>query len=346
MDLATYDWQGNTINLAADADGIHWLNEHISGTPVVLQSSLEFYRAYGVRIAANTGLPTIVSPLHASEQHDPERVAERDRDVQLIYSTLDPGQALALLSKYHVGYVYVGPIERAAYGELGAAKFDQMEGAYLTLLYKNAAVKIYQVNQNVYSFAGETIDIAQPTRPPLAPPVATPVPSPDEPTLEALVRQASADPTAQGPAFALAQRYRDTGQLDKAAAAIEQAARAHPDDVALNQLWGDILRDAGREDEAEAAYRAAITANPTAGNYNKLGVELIRWGRLDQAAEVFNQAIAIDANLAEAYYHLGEVYEQQDKMAQAVEQYLAYLNIAGAGGQFSEQANAALERLK
>jgi YYY domain-containing protein len=346
MDLATYDWQGHTISLAADADAIRWLNVHISGTPIVLQSSLEFYRAYGVRIAANTGLPTIVSPLHASEQHDPDRVADRDRDVQMIYSTLDPSQALQLLSKYHVGYVYVGPIERAAYGEPGATKFDQMDGSYLTLLYKNEAVKIYQVNQNVYSFAPETIIATQPTEPPLAAPTPTPAPNLDEPTIEALERQAAADPTASGPAFALAQRYRDTGQLDKAATAIEQAARAHSNDVALNQLWGDILRDAGRADQAEAAYRAAIAASPTAGNYNKLGVELIRWGKLDQAAEVFNQAIAADANVADPYYHLGEIYEQQSQPDQAAAQYRAYLNIAGAGAQFSAQANAALERLK
>ncbi|MDQ2998184.1 MAG: DUF2298 domain-containing protein, partial [Chloroflexota bacterium] len=346
MERATYDWQGHTINLAADADAIDWLNEHISGTPIVLQSSLEFYRAYGVRIAANTGLPTIVSPLHASEQHDPELVAERDRDVQTIYSTLDPGAALQLLSKYHVGYVYSGPIERAAYGEAGVTKFDQMEGAYLTLLYKNEAVKIYQVNQNVYSIAPETIIATLPTEPPLAAPAPTPVPNPDAPTLETLERQTAADPTASGPAFALAQRYRDTGQLDKAATAIELAARAHSDDVALNQLWGDILRDAGRVDEAEVAYRAAIAAKPSAGNYNKLGIELIRWGKLDQAAEVFNQAIAIDANVAELYYHLGEVYEQQRQPAQAAAQYRAYLNIAGASAQFSDQANASLERLK
>ena len=116
--------------------------------------------------------------------------------------------------------------------------------------------------------------------------------------------------------------------------------------MALNQLWGDILRDAGRADQAEAAYRAAIAASPTAGNYNKLGVELIRWGKLDQAAEEFNQAIAADANVADPYYHLGEIYEQQSQPDQAAAQYRAYLNIAGAGAQFSDQANAALERLK
>jgi len=346
MESATYDWQGHTISLAADADAIRWLNEHISGTPIVLQSSLEFYRAYGVRIAANTGLPTIVSPLHASEQHDPALVAERDRDVQLIYSTLEPNEALQLLAKYHVGYVYVGPIERAAYGEAGVSKFDQLAGAYLTLLYSNKAVKIYQVNQNVYSIAPAALIATQPPALGQAAPAPTPAPNPDAPTLEALERQAAADPTAQGPAFALGQRYRDIGQIDKAAAALDPAARAHPDDVALNQLWGDILRDAGRVDQSEAAYRAAIAANPTAGNYNKLGVELLGWGKLDQAAEVFNQGIAIDANAAELYYHLGEVFEQQGKPAQAVEQYRAYLNIAGAGAQFSAPANVALRRLK
>jgi tetratricopeptide (TPR) repeat protein len=272
-------------------------------------------------------------------------VAARDRDVITIYSTLDPTEALQLLSKYHVGYVYVGPIERAAYGDAGADKFDQLEGAYLTLLYKNDTVKIYQVNQNVYSLAPETIVALRPTEPPLAAPAPTPVPDAGEPAIETLERQAAADPTASGPAFALAQRYRDTGQLDKAATAIEQAARAHSDDVALNQLWGDILRDAGRADEAEAAYRAAIAASPTAGNYNKLGVELIGWGKLDQAAEAFNQAIAADANAAEPYYHLGEIYEKQSLPDKATEQYRAYLTIAGSDAQYSAQANAALERL-
>src|SRR5205814_8906345 len=116
--------------------------------------------------------------LHASEQHDPDQVAERDRDVQTIYGSLDMNQALQLLAKYHVGYVYIGPIERAAYGEPGTAKFDQMDGSYLSLVYKNEAVKIYQVNQNVYSLAAETIVATRPTEPPQAAPAPTPVPNP------------------------------------------------------------------------------------------------------------------------------------------------------------------------
>jgi hypothetical protein len=39
-------------------------------------------------------LPTVVSPLHASEQHDPTAVSERDFDVQQIYNSADPDTAL------------------------------------------------------------------------------------------------------------------------------------------------------------------------------------------------------------------------------------------------------------
>jgi tetratricopeptide (TPR) repeat protein len=348
MDYASYDWQDTTINLAADADAIRWLNQHISGTPVVLQSSQEFYRAYGVRIAANTGLPTIVSPLHASEQHDPDQVYARDRDVQRIYGTLDQNEALQLIAHYHVDYLVVGPIERAAYGQAGVAKFDQMVGPYLSLAYQNAAVKIYHVNQGVYGFVQPTVDLAPPSQQPEPQPAPAPpaAQQTDTTPLEVLERQLADNPTAAGPAFELAQRYREAGRIEDAAAAIEKAALAHPTDVALNQLWGDILRDAGRADQAEAAYRTAVAADPSSGNYNKLGLELIKWGKLDQAIEAFNQAIAADANVADPYYHLGEAYEQQGHLDQAIEQYRAYLNIATPSAQFYTQAKDALELLK
>jgi tetratricopeptide (TPR) repeat protein len=353
MDHATYNWNGFDISLRADAEAIRWLDANIHGTPIVLQSSMEFYRAYGVRIAANTGLPTIVSPLHASEQQDPEQVAARDRDVQEIYSTLDSARALELLAKYHVGYVYAGPIERRAYGDAGMAKFNQLLGSYLTVAYQNAEVKIYKVSPSTYGFA-TSADLPPPPEPQPRPSdqsapdnqQAAAQPTDDQSTIEALEQQVAADPSAAGPAFSLAQRYRELKRLDDAAAVLEPAARANPNDVGLHHLWGDILRDAGRIDEAEAAYRDAIAAAPNAGNYNKLGVELAKWGKFDQAIEAFKQAIAADANASEPYFHLGEVYEQQGKPDQAAEQYRAYLTIATTSDQFYNDATAALERLK
>jgi tetratricopeptide (TPR) repeat protein len=342
MEQATYDWNGTPIDLRADGEAIRWLDQHIEGTPIVLQSSLEFYRAYGVRVAANTGLPTVVSPLHESEQRDGELVAERDRDVQEIYRTPDQNVALRLLAKYQVGYVYVGPIERAAYGEAGMAKFDRMDGSYLELVYSNDAVKIFRVGEQVYNLAG-LLPVEH------APPVVEPpppVPAEGQPTLEALERQVAANPEAAGPAYGLAQRYRDLGRLEQAATVLERAARANPQDIALHHLWGDILRDAERFDEAEAAYRAAAAAGPTAGNYNKLGTELLRMGRTERAEEAFLKAIQTDASTPEPYYHLGEIYDQRGQTDRAVEQYQMYLELAPPDGVFRTLASEAIERLK
>ena len=334
------------ISLKDDLDAIRWINQNIEGTPIVLQSDLWFYRAYGVRVAANTGLPTVVSPLHANEQHDPELVAERDLDVQQIYYTLDQGQALRLLAKYHVAYVYVGQIERAAYGAAGLAKFDTLVGTYLTLAYQNPTVRLYQVNPGVFALTSAAEIAPPPARPQPAAPAEPPANVPASPaTLAALEQQVAADPAAAGPAFELAQRYRALQRLDDAAAILQVAAQANPNDVALQQLWGDTLRDAGRNDEAESAYRAAVAANPSAGNYNKLGAELLRAGKPDRAAEALLAAIEADPNAAEPYFHLGQVYEQQGRTDQAIEQYRSYLTIAKPTDSFYQEATAALGRL-
>jgi YYY domain-containing protein len=333
------------IALRGDGAAIRWLNANIQGTPIVLQSDLWFYRPYGTRIAANTGLPTIVSPLHASEQHDPNQVAERDQDVQTIYRTIDTNQALELLSKYHVGYVYIGQIERAAYGEEGTAKFDQLAGTYLELVYDADGVKIFKVEESVYALVAQPV--GTPSRPVEAPrPQPAAQPPAGEASLETLERQVQANPTVAALAFGLGQRYYIEQRYDDAIAVLNRAAIANPTDVPLHHLLGDVLRDAGRADEAEAAYRAAVAVDPSVGNYNKLGVGMFRLGQLDKAAEALTQAIAADPSVAEPYFHLGEVYEKQGQNAQALEQYQKYVELAPPDAPFRADAATAIERLK
>ncbi len=338
MRQGEYSWNEQVISLRDDAAAIDWLNRTIVGTPVVLQSSLEFYRAYGVRVAANTGLPTIVSPLHESEQRDPTAVARRDADVQTIYVTPDANEALQLLAKYRVGYVYVGPVERAAYG-FGAEKFAQL-GGYLTEVYRNDSVQIYQVEPSVASLAPET-----------AVPVVPVVPAPpqqDDLSDEAaeLEAQNRADPQSGSIAFGLAQVYQSQGRNDEAAQVLAVAAFANPGDVALHHLLGDILRDLGRNDEAIAAYTQAASSASTAGNYNKLGGELVNMGRPDEAIAALQQAIALDSLLPDPHYNLGRAYEQQGDTAAAIRAYENYLALAADDDIFVGQAREALERLK
>ena len=76
-------------------------------------------------------------------------------DVQTIYATTDPNQALELLHKYHVRYVYLGQLERNAcvpYGQptvplpaASIAKFTTMVGTSLKVVHQNPYVTIYEV---------------------------------------------------------------------------------------------------------------------------------------------------------------------------------------------------------
>lgn len=360
---------GAPIDLAPEADAIDWLLANVDGTPVVLQSSMEFYRTYGARIAANTGFPTIVSPLHASEQHGGDVVAARDNDVRELYQTADETIALRLLSRYHVGYVYIGTIERAAYGAAGLAKFDALTKAIkkrppmLELAYSNADVLIYRVRPETYevpalapvtpraaasgpqtapdSGLSETQGDAGPA--PAQPADVAPQPALDLPALEA---QNKAEPNNAGAAFALGQAYRDAGRPDDAAAVLAVAAAANPGDIGLHHMWGDALTDAKRYAEAEAAYRQAVAISPTGGNYNKLGVGLLAGGNYAQAEVAFRQALAAGTDNAEPYYQLGMVYEAQGQRDQARENYQLYLEQAPKDGVFRAAAEEALARSK
>jgi YYY domain-containing protein len=324
-----------TIDLSGDAAAIAWLNDSISGTPIVAQSNLWFYRSYGPRIAANTGLPTILSSLHADEQRDGATVARRERDVEQLFRSPDVETALRILARYRVNYLYVGAVEHALYPAEGIAKFDLMRDTYLDPIYDTPEVQIYAVRGIPDTYARpEPYDFASDVRPARRPAPAEPAaPVANDATtgLEALERAVAANPTEAALAFGLADLYRRDGRLDDAARVLEPAARANPTDIGLHHLWGDILADAARYSEAEAAYLQAARTDGSAGNWNKLGAALLQWGELDKAEIALFQAVSADPNQPEPYYRLAQLFAQRGDQAQAAEQAQNYLQLAPDG---------------
>jgi len=61
-------------------------------------------------------------------------------DIQRLYETSDWNMAQAILSQYHVRYVYVGTLERVAY-RVNETKFQR----FLQPVYQNGSVTIYEV---------------------------------------------------------------------------------------------------------------------------------------------------------------------------------------------------------
>ncbi|MBY4595922.1 hypothetical protein K3217_10275 [bacterium BD-1] len=114
-----------SIHLKEDWTAIRWLNEHVLGHALILESSqVDYYRHFGTRIASLTGLSGL-NGLHEPEQRDPTRVAARARLHAALWSPRTPQEACALYRGHSIDIVYAGQLERIMH----PAMFEQFPGA-------------------------------------------------------------------------------------------------------------------------------------------------------------------------------------------------------------------------
>jgi YYY domain-containing protein len=108
----------------AELSSYRWLSRQVEGVPVMLEAHGDSYGEYA-RVSMNTGLPTVLGwEYHLFQQaHSIAEIHERRDDVRLLYSTTDAATGEALMRKYHVDLVFVGPLERRTYPAAGLAKF-------------------------------------------------------------------------------------------------------------------------------------------------------------------------------------------------------------------------------
>ena len=130
-----------------DYEAIQWINENIGGSPVILEARGDGCR-YSSRVSTFTGLPTVIGwgGLELFWRQAWAEIDERNKDVDMIYNTLDNDQAMALLKKYDVKYVYIGAGEREAYESEGLQKFAGHPEDY-GLIYDYEGVTIYEVRE-------------------------------------------------------------------------------------------------------------------------------------------------------------------------------------------------------
>ncbi len=147
MATGVYHWPdvAHEVALRYDLEAIRWLWENVTGTPVLAQADLGYYREGGLLPASFTGLPTIVG-MHEAEQRPWEQVAARQSDVARLYNTVDVGELHLLLARYDVRYVYVGQLERTVYRPEGLTKFEALAASgALERVYQNERVTIYHI---------------------------------------------------------------------------------------------------------------------------------------------------------------------------------------------------------
>ncbi|MCH7811229.1 MAG: hypothetical protein IH958_01210 [Chloroflexi bacterium] len=124
---------------------IAWLRDQ-EGQPVVAEAIGRPYDTNTSRVSAVTGFPTILGwPGHESQWRGGYEEQEgRPEDLQLLYTSTDPDQVRAVLQKYDVAFVYVGPAERQQYGELAVPQTALMEPAF-----EQGDVTIYRVRPGI-----------------------------------------------------------------------------------------------------------------------------------------------------------------------------------------------------
>lgn len=342
MEQGTYSAYDTLISFASDYEAIKWLNANVEGTPVVMQSSIEFYRGYGVRIAANTGLPTVVSPLHESEQRNGDVVGKRDADVIEFYRSTDVTKKRQLLSRYRVGYVVVGPIERAAYGSEGVDMIGEMPD--VREVFKSGDTTIYRVSPQITSIPPlDGIDGSRSAQTVTAP--AEPEPEPEYVDTETLRKAYDEDPSNVTALMQLVDAYRRVGNSIEASDVLLQTSQILPNDVMVLHTLGDISAEARLNERAIAAYKAAIAVNSNPGNVNKLLSGYMTLGMFEEALEAANQAIVDYPDFIDFYYTRGTVYEMLGELTEARNDYNTYLEKSPEDALFRQDVLLALDRL-
>jgi uncharacterized membrane protein len=132
---------------AAEADAIFWLDENLEGQPNIVSAPGGYRWTPDSGKGANapsslTGIPTVVGWYHEIGYRGQEPYRSRKADVRAIY-TGEPAQQADLLAEYDVEYIYVGPAERAKYGN---PSFAGIEG--ISVAREWPEVTIYRVDQD------------------------------------------------------------------------------------------------------------------------------------------------------------------------------------------------------
>jgi YYY domain-containing protein len=153
METAVYGDAGEgmpvtQLELRQDLQAIEWLRANVRGSPVILEAVTPLYR-WGSRVSVYTGLPTVIGwDWHQSQQRPGFQSlidARKDHVQQMLGEVRTIESIRPLLDRYHVRYIYVGPLERAYYQAEALAKFEQaVESGHVTLVYDDDGVRIYR----------------------------------------------------------------------------------------------------------------------------------------------------------------------------------------------------------
>jgi len=124
-----------------DFEAILWLRENIKEPVGVLEAAGDSFTEFN-RVSAITGLPTIQGWLVHEWlwRGSFDEVGKRAEEVQRIYETTNEEEALEILRKYQMEYVFLGEKERQKY-QVQETKFSKIG----EIVFRSGETKIYKI---------------------------------------------------------------------------------------------------------------------------------------------------------------------------------------------------------
>jgi YYY domain-containing protein len=126
---AFYNDDNRLFDLSHDYAAILYMQDHISGSPVIVEGHTGEYR-WGSRFSIYTGLPSVIGWSWHVRQHnsliDGAYIDKLIGNVNNFYDTSDIQEAIKFIERFQVQYIVVGDLERAYYDSNGLSKFQRM----------------------------------------------------------------------------------------------------------------------------------------------------------------------------------------------------------------------------
>lgn len=119
--------------------------------------------------------------------------------------------------------------------------------------------------------------------------------------------------------FQSALSHYQSGQLDRAAAALEPLARELPRNFDIHELLGMVYSAQGRKQDANEHLQEAVRLNPnSAAARTNLATNLVEIGKLPLAEVQFKRALTLDPRGYDTNHNLGEFYVAAGKIPLSV----------------------------
>jgi uncharacterized membrane protein len=146
LDSKSLTLDGNAHIQAENPDEVEAIN-FLKAAPygILAEAIGGSYSGYA-RISTQTGLVTVLGwPGHESQwRGGSKEIGNREDDIKLLYQTKDWKEAVVILQKYNIRYIYLGSMEKNLY-KANESKFQ----TYLIPAFRNNSVVIYEVPDQI-----------------------------------------------------------------------------------------------------------------------------------------------------------------------------------------------------